>query len=109
MASILQVLIGALHEELKSGQSAGTEAVASALHDSVRGTGLSLLQISLISLLDGLSSGWLCQQGASRYRTSPPPNKNPLHSPTLSCKNEQFLCHRFDAMLTGVTLIYLGG
>lgn len=34
--------------------------------------------------------------------------RNPLHSPTLSCKNEQFLFLCFDAMLTGVTLIYLG-
>lgn len=34
------------------------------------------------------------------------PRKPPLHpDPTLSCKNEQFLFLRFDAMLTGVTLI----
>lgn len=37
-----------------------------------------------------------------------PQEKNPHHSPTLSCRNEQFLFLRFDAMLTGVTLIYLG-
>ena len=38
----------------------------------------------------------------------PFPQNLPLHCPTLSCKNEQFLFLRFDAMLTGVTLIYLG-
>lgn len=99
---ILLVLIRALLEQLKSGQSVAVEAVALVLLAGFGGAGPCVLQISLISLLmdwpaPGSVSGWVqaipplpCPSGTCQawdaLQTSPLPPSLPLSLSPVSCR-----------------------